>query len=192
MPTDTPTPLELLRKKYTSEMRMLQLLEELKLELGTVRNPTRSNVLAAIALIRLGGDPEKLARGLGWGEFEDFCANILRASGFEVVRNVMLKRPRMQIDILAESGDAILSIDCKHWRRSAGDSALSRFASNQLSRTVALREKVKPDGPPIASLILTMTAETSRFVGGVAIVPVSLLRSFLNTFYGFQDHLRMI
>ncbi len=171
---------------------MLHLLEQLKVELGTLRNPARSNVLAAVALIKLGGDPERIAKNLSWGEFEDFCANILRASGFQVARNVILKRPRMQIDILAESRDAVLSIDCKHWTKSAGDSTLSKFASKQLLRTVALRQKVKPDGPPIASLILTMTAEAPRFVGGVAIVPLSLLRSFLNTFYGFQDRLRLV
>ena len=171
---------------------MLEVLEELNLELGSLHGPVVSNVLAAVALIELGGDAQKIARELTWGEFEDFCADILRASGFKVARNIILKKPRMQIDIIAESPELVLSIDCKHWKKSAGDAALQRFAANQISRTVALRLKMKTDAVPIASLILTMTEETPRFVGGVAVVPLFLLRSFLNLFYEVREHLRLI
>ncbi len=171
---------------------MLEVLEELSLDLGSVQGPVLSKVLAAVALIKLGEDTQRIARELTWSEFEDFCANILRASGFRVLRNIILKKPRMQIDIFADSPDLALSIDCKHWKKAAGGSALQRFAASQVSRTVALRLKMTTGGAPIASLILTLTEETPRFVGGVAVVPLFLLRSFLNSYYEGRDNLRLV
>jgi hypothetical protein len=171
---------------------MLQVLEDLNLDLGSVRGAVVSNVLAAVALIKLGEDAQGIAKELTWGEFEDFCAEILRVSGFRVTRNIILKKPRMQIDIIAESPELVLSIDCKHWKKSAGGAVLQRFAASQVSRTVALRLKMKTDDVPIASLILTLTEETPRFVGGVAVVPLSLLRSFLNSFYEVRERLRLV
>jgi hypothetical protein len=183
----------LLRRKSGSKESMRALLDELKVELGLIEhNVVDSQVLAGMVLIKMGMDPARIAKELTWREFEELCANILRASGFRVTKNVILRRPRRQIDIIANSTNLILSIDCKHWRRSAGSAALQRFAHKQLYRTRALRrDKNIAPNVPVASLILTMSEEAPRFVAGVAIVSLFLLRSFLNSFYEFSENLAL-
>jgi hypothetical protein len=183
----------LLRKKSGSQEKMRELLEEMKADLGLGdRYAVDSQVLAGMVLIKMGMEPGRIAKELTWGEFEDLCANILRASGFRVRKNVILKRPRRQIDIIADSSGLVLSIDCKHWKKSAGGAALQRFAENQLHRTQALRRDSIDSDVPIASLILTMSEEAPRFVGGVAIVSLFLLRSFLNSCYEFSEYLNLV
>ncbi len=182
----------ILRKKCGSEEVLSSTLRALEADLGGAQRPERLNILAAIALIKHGSDAETIAKGLSWDEFEEFCAGLLRASGFEVTRNIVLRRPRLQIDILARSHEIALSIDCKQWRKTAGSSALQRFARDQLARTAALRAQKRLGEAPCASLILTLTEEAPRFVQGVAIVPIFSLKSFLSSLYEFRENLRLL
>ncbi len=76
--------------------------------------------LAALALIRLGQDSEKVAALLEWNEFEDLCAKLLSSAGYGVQRNVVLTKPRKQIDLLATSSLLSLSVDCKHYATYVG------------------------------------------------------------------------
>jgi len=184
--------LSILRRRCGSEEVLAATLGALEEELGGGRTSESLNALAAIALIKRGLDAQTLAKGLKWEEFEEFCAGLFRASGYEVTRNIVLRKPRLQIDILARSNEIALSVDCKQWRKTAGGSALMRFAKSQLARTEALRAKNMLGEAPCASLILTLTEEAPRFVQGVAIVPIFSLRSFLGSLYEFRENLRLM
>ncbi len=149
-------------------------------DLGLGDEEAISPVSVGYALIKLGAQSEEVSRLLSWREFERLSAAILRASGYAVRDNLVLTKPRAQIDIVAAGVSIILSIDCKHYRRGHSPSALAGFARDQLRRSSIYRTKVD-DSRPIASVILSMSEPEGSFVEGVAVVPIRALRSFLTT-----------
>ena len=166
---------------------MLRLSEEL----GIAREP--GAVLAALAKIRDGHDAESAARGLTWSEFEEFCAAAVTAAGYAVRRNVKLKSPRRQLDLLADSSTMCLSIDCKHWRRGAGWGALEKLALAQVERTRQYANtQSSGDEKVFLPLLLTMTDNLVRIVNGVPVVPVYALRDFLASVNRFDENLAFI
>lgn len=167
------------------------LLDALAADLG-LGPSSDARALQAVALIMSGYDIEKVSRMLSWREFERFCANVLRASGFAVRENLVLRKPRRQVDVYGVSGSFALSVDCKHWRRSVGDSVLATVAAGQLERSRLLRERLLPDSPPIASAVLTMLNERPGVVGGVAVVSLLSLRSFLNSMEELRGVLTLV
>jgi hypothetical protein len=169
----------LLEKECGSEARASAKLKDLSLELGLPGAPL-TNPLAALALIRLGRDSEKVASLLLWNEFEDLCAKLLSCSGYDVRRNIVLTKPRKQIDLLATSSLLSLSVDCKHYARGIGSYSLSRFASEQLERTMLYKAKKAHKGP-ILPLILTLMEAGTILVEGVPVVPILKLPSFLQS-----------
>ena len=156
-------------------------------ELGVAREP--GAVLAALAQIRAGRDAESASRGLSWSEFEEFCADAVAAAGYAVQRNVMMTKPRRQLDLLAESHTMCLSIDCKHWRRGAGRGTLERQALAQIERTRQYRTRLDAPEKGILPMLLTMVDNGTRVVLGVPIVPLFALRDFLATVNRFDEEL---
>ena len=150
---------------------------------GDLVEPT----LLALALCGLGSQPDQLSRYLNWREFERFCANLLVGWGFEVEENLNLTRPRAQIDIVAKSPTAILTIDCKHWSRLHPVSSVMKFAEAQIKRSNLLRRSLGDDPRPIFSSIVTLSEQSERFADGVAIVPLYTLRDFLASLGAFDD-----
>ena len=147
---------------------------------------TLSPVCVSYALLKLGVQPEEVSRLLSWQDFERLTAAILQVSGFEARRNVVLTKPRAQLDVVAKGTSLILSIDCKHYSRGHGPASLRRFALAQLARSKLFRMKLD-DKRPIASVVLTMSEPEGRFVDGVAVVPIRTLRSFLTTIDSYTD-----
>jgi len=169
----------LLEKRCGSEEKATAALHSLSLELGLGRKiPTDS--LAGIALIRLGFDAEKVASTLDWNEFEDLCAKLLTSSGYEVRRNIVLTKPRKQIDVFATSSLMSLSVDCKHYMNSISPYSLVRFAGEQLERTRLYKQRQGHNGP-ILPMILTLFDAISPVVDGVPVVPLLRIRSFLQS-----------
>ncbi len=149
-------------------------------DLGLGEGEANSPVTLGYALLKMGVQSEEVSRLVTWREFERLSAAILRASGYSVRENVVLTKPRAQLDIVAAGASILLSIDCKHYRRGHSPSALTRFARDQLRRSSLYRKKVG-DRRPIASMILSMSEPEGGFVEGVAVVPIRTLRSFLTT-----------
>ena len=158
---------------------MLSLLERNRETLGVDCEPTDPG-LVAVSLCSLGVPPEEVSSLLSWKEFESFCADVLRSSGFEVRENVRLRKPTAQIDIVARGTSIVLSIDCKHWKRGASASVLAKVAGDQHRRNKQLRTTI-PEAPPIVSVVITLAQQTDRFASGAAVVPLFALRSFLNS-----------
>jgi hypothetical protein len=147
-------------------------------------------VLVALALCEAGMRPEEVSKHLDWKEFERFCSGVFRAWGFVVRENVLLSKPRAQIDLLAFGANAILSVDCKHWKRAHSPAALGRFANDQLRRSELLRKRLD-DRRSIGSLIVSFSEPEGKFVNGVAVVPIRTLASFLGTFESYSNQLEL-
>jgi hypothetical protein len=147
-------------------------------------------VLAALDLIASGVPEEEAARTLTWKDFEGFCAQLLRASGYAVRENVYLSHPRAQIDLVATGPLFVISLDCKHWKRVPSRSALEGFALAQLRRSRLLRRSLD-DPRPIISAILSFSESAGSFVQGAAVVPLRTFRNFLETVESYSSLLEM-
>jgi hypothetical protein len=163
----------------------MELLEKQRESLCLSCEPTEPG-LVALCLCSLGVSPEIVSSLLSWKEFESFCAHLFRAAGYEVKENIHLRKPRAQIDLLALGPSLILSVDCKHWKRWAPISMLSRVVKDQLRRNLLLRRTIT-DPRPIFPVILTLVQQGERFVDGAAVVPLLTLRSFLGSVEGYQS-----
>jgi hypothetical protein len=151
------------------------------------------NVSAALALTKLGCDVDRIARSLAWGEFEDYCAMAMSAAGYAVRKNVRLRKPTRQIDIVAESASLVLSVDCKHWRRAAGQATLAAPALAQAERTrLYAGRSGKGGGIAFLPVLLTMVDNQIRVVEGVPVVPLQALSGFLASVSRFDEGLSFI
>jgi len=146
----------------------------------------------ALMLVRAGRDAESASRGLTWSQFEDFCAEAVEAAGYQVSRNVRLRRPRRQLDLVAESPTMGLSIDCKHWKRGVGASTLGRLALAQVERTRQYKTRLDAPSKKFLPMLLTALDNGPRVVGGVPVVPLLALRDFLATVSRFDDGLLFV
>ncbi len=149
-------------------------------------------VLAALQEIRAGRDAEVVSRGLTWSEFEDFCAEAISAAGYSVRRNVFLRKPRRQLDLLAESQTMGLSVDCKHWRRGVGYATLEKLALAQAERTRQYKLRLDATDKALLPMLLTMVDNGVRVVAGVPVVPLFVLKDFLANVTRFDEGLLFI
>jgi hypothetical protein len=173
-----PTLMSMLRNRRHTEASLKAVLADAIQDLGLTDDEAVSPVCIGYALLKMGAQPEEVSRLLSWQEFERLSAALLRVSGYSVRENLVLTKPRAQLDIVASGPSIVLSIDCKHYQRGHAPSALGKFADDQLRRSGLLRKK-SGDPRPIASVILSMSEPEGNFVRGVAVVPVRTLRSFL-------------
>ena len=139
--------------------------------------------------IRMGASVDEVSRSLNWKDFESLAAEILDASEFETTRNLILTKPRMQIDVVGVKSDIAILIDCKHWKR-ANQSSLDNAVKKQIERTKRFlkTENVKAAIPAI----VTLYQEEIRFIDKVPIIPVLQLSSFCEDFYGNLDELNTL
>ncbi|MDA4113271.1 MAG: restriction endonuclease [Thaumarchaeota archaeon] len=189
-------PFDLLVRKTGGEERAIGVLHELSLQMGArlqrgLTGAVPDQVLAAVALIRAGIALDAVSSSLTWQEFEAFCANLLKVHGYTVKTNVVLTRPRRQIDIFAEGQTLALSVDCKHWGRSFSGWALERVATEQIERSTLykLKRRVKV---PVLPVILTLLDSQVREVVGVPVVPIFALRDFLVSVNRFDEGLAIV
>jgi hypothetical protein len=181
---------QLLIRRSRGEARALAIVEDLSTQLGLRPDPA-DRVLTAVALIKTGAPPESVSSLLSWSEFEEFCARLLKASGYSVKRNIIITKPRRQIDIFAESSGLGLSVDCKHWGRGFAPSVLERIANEQIERTSLYKKKLAL-GIPVLPVILTLLDAPTRLVVGVPVVPIFVLRDFLSSVNRFEEGLEIL
>ena len=136
-------------------------------------------VVRALSACLMGATPDQVSGFLGWRDFERFCALILRARGFEVLENIVLTNPRAQIDLVARTTSSALIIDCKHWSKVMGPSALLRAVSAQEERAVLLRARM-PSVEPMLIVIVSLSDGGARFAGNGAVVPLRTLPDFVS------------
>jgi len=139
----------------------------------------------ALFAINLGADLEDVSEYLNWKDFESLTGIILEEKDFEVTKNLILTKPRMEIDVVGKKMDIALLIDCKHWKNMS-KSALDEIVRKQIER---VKHFVSIENMSALPVIVTLHQESIQFVGNVPIVPIMKLSSFLDEFVGNLDSL---
>ena len=123
----------------------------------------------AVILLEKGFPIDEISIALDWRNFEGLTAEILSEKNFAVIKNMMLTKPRMEIDVVGiKLGIAIL-IDCKHWKRNS-TSALFTMVKKQIARTKHYVEKTP--GAVAVPVIVTLYQDKIDFIENVPIVPI--------------------
>lgn len=141
---------------------------------------------SSLLAISMGAPIEEISRLLEWQDFEVLAAEILEKRDFETTRNVILTKPRIQIDVVGiKSGIAIL-IDCKHWNKMS-QSSLQTAVKKQIERTrhFVSKEKVQAAIPAI----VTLYQHEVKIIDRVPIIPIYQLDAFCEEFYGNIEEL---
>jgi DNA-binding transcriptional MerR regulator len=143
----------------------------------------------AIVLLQKGLPLDEVSIALDWKDFEGLTAEILSSKNFAVIKNLMLTKPRMEIDVVGiRLGIAIL-IDCKHWKR-YNQSSLTSAARKQIERTK--QYVAKTSGSMAVPVIVTLFQDKIDFIDKVPIVPIFQFSSFIDEFYGNIDQMKTI
>ena len=182
---------ELLARKAGSGEAAAAAMAEVASRLGTPGIASSDEELAGLALCSRGLAVDLVSRHLGWRDFERFCAGIMRARGFAVRENIVLKRPRAQIDLLASSERFSVAVDCKHWHRSPGYSGLAALVEAQKKRARRMHDTLDRL-PPVATAILVLVDGGARFASGGAIVPIFAVGDFLDNLESYRDRLDFV
>ena len=135
----------------------------------------------AIMLIKSGLPLDEVVIALNWKDFEGLTAEILEAKNFAIIKNLILTKPRMEIDVIGIRLGIAMLIDCKHWKRYS-TSALSEAVKNQIERTKHYISKTS--GAIAVPVIVTLYQDKIDFIDRVPIVPIFQFSSFVDEFYG--------
>ena len=142
----------------------------------------------ALFAIKLGADVESVSEYLTWQDFESITGLILEEKNFDVTKNLILTKPRMEIDVVGTKMDIALLIDCKHWK-TMSKSSLDEIVKKQVER---VKRYVADENMSALPVIVTLHQEQIQFVENVPIVPIMKLSSFLDEFVGNLDSLASI
>ena len=146
----------------------------------------------------LKGTPvEDLLEKFNWKEFEEAVAEIFSENGLYAKRNVRFKTDRrFEIDIVASKPRKVFCVDCKEWSRGRNKkSGITHAAELQkertlqfekfLSKNIIARNKLRileqSKFYRFYPILVTLFEEDLKDEGGVVVVPVWKLNSFLNS-----------
>ena len=150
---------------------------------------TGDKLKIAIALLEKGFPIDEISTALDWKDFEGLTAEILSSKNFAVIKNMILTKPRMEIDVIGIRLGVAILIDCKHWKRYS-HSSLSSAVNKQIERT---RHYVaKTEGAIAVPVIVTLYQDKVDFIDKVPIVPIFQLSSFIDEFYGNLENMQTI
>ncbi|MCE9652160.1 MAG: hypothetical protein K8Q89_03760 [Nitrosarchaeum sp.] len=144
---------------------------------------------AAIELIKNGAPLDEISIILDWRDFEGLVAEILYSKNFAIIKNLVLTKPRMEIDVIGIRLGIAMLIDCKHWKRYSS-STLSMAVKKQIARTK--HYILKTPGAIAVPVIVTLYHDKIDFIDRVPIVPIFQFSSFVDEFYGNLDQMNAI
>jgi hypothetical protein len=134
----------------------------------------------ALFAINLGATIEDVSEYLTWKDFESLTGLILEEKDFDVTKNLILTKPRIEIDVIGKKMDIALLIDCKHWKNMS-KSSLQEIVKKQIAR---VKRYVSDESISALPVIVTLHQEEIQFIDNVPIVPIMKLSSFLDEFIG--------
>ncbi|MDH3676954.1 MAG: hypothetical protein OEQ12_01480 [Nitrosopumilus sp.] len=143
----------------------------------------------AVMLIENGLPLDEIAIALNWRDFEGLTAEILETKNFAIIKNLILTKPRMEIDVIGIRLGVAMIIDCKHWKRYSS-SALSEAVKKQVDRTKHYISKTP--GSIAVPVIVTLYQDKIDFIDRVPIVPIFQFSSFVDEFYGNLEKMKTI
>ncbi len=144
---------------------------------------------AALFAIEQGAPIEEVSTFLNWRDFEGIVAEILESKDFSIIKNLVLKKPRMEIDVIGVNHGIALLIDCKHWKR-LSQSSLREIVKKQVERVK--HYVAKKQGVIAVPAIVTLYQEELTFIDKVPIIPILQFSSFVDEFYGNLEKLKTI
>jgi len=144
---------------------------------------------AAIELIKTGAPLDEISILLDWKDFEGLVAEMLYSKNFAIIKNLILTKPRMEIDVIGIRLGVAMLIDCKHWKRYSS-STLSSAVKKQIERTK--HYILKTPGAIAVPVIVTLYHDKIDFIDRVPIVPIFQFSSFVDEFYGNLDQMNTI
>ena len=144
---------------------------------------------AAFTAITDGCPIEEVSEWLDWRGFEGLVSQILLENGFQVEKNVILTKPRMEIDVIGVKLNVVILIDCKHWKRMSS-SALNEIVRKQINRVKRYAYEISD--VVTVPVIVTLHQEQISFINKVPIVPIMQLSSFLDELYGNLEQVKTI
>ena len=160
-----------------------------RLENDMISFDSSDRLKAAILALKNGATIEEVATHLDWRDFEGLVAKILETKGFSVIKNLMLNKPRMEIDVVGVRLGIAVLIDCKHWKRQS-PSTLKNTVSKQIKRVRHYVAKTR--GAMAVPVIVTLYQEQLSFIEKVPIVPILQFSSFVDELYGNLDQVNTI
>ena len=143
----------------------------------------------ATILLENGFPLDEISNNLDWRDFEGLTAEILNSKDFAVIKNMILTKPRMEIDVVGIRLGVAVLIDCKHWNRYSL-SSLNTAVKKQIERTK--QYVAKTQGSIAVPVIVTLHQDQINFIERVPIVPIVQLSSFIDEFYGNLDQMKTI
>jgi Holliday junction resolvase-like predicted endonuclease len=158
----------------------------------------------AIKAVNWGADPKTVCKPLGWDEFEDFAEFALKAGSYKTFKHFRFNgdKRRYEIDIIALKQPFILSIDCKHWKRSWQRAATSKIVSSQVDRTNAFYSTLSRyvhklhikawNRLIIVPLVVTLSETPFKICEGTPVIPITSLQDFLNGPYLYDTSITKI
>jgi len=177
----------------TSEDMSRQILDNLmqngigRFEDSQVQFEDSDKLKTSILAISMGAPIDEISRMLEWQDFESLAAEILEKRDFDTTKNVIMKSPRIQIDVVGIKSDIAILIDCKHWSN-MNQSALQEAVKKQVIRTKQFVSKHKVKGAIPA--IVTLYQHSVQFIDKVPIIPIHQLDSFCDEFYGNLEEMQ--
>jgi len=139
--------------------------------------------------ISQGATIEEVSIHLDWKNFEGLTAEILQSKNFSIIKNLVLTKPRMEIDVVGINHGVALLIDCKHWKK-LSTSSLNDIVRKQVERAKHYVSKTK--GSIAVPAIVTLYQEEIRFIDKVPIIPILQFSSFVDEFYGNLEEVKTI
>lgn len=158
---------------------------------GTLSFTWKDRLQMALVALQAGCDAEQVCQRLSWKDFEKLASEALLEQNYRTRTNVRFTRPRMEIDVLGLDGSFAIAFDCKHWKR-AGPSALARFCEKQVARAEELLRRERNIEMVVPALLTLHAGHVGCMAGGVPVVPVAALRSFVTDLRGFPQKVRVV
>ena len=160
-----------------------------ELDDNSVNFHSSDKIRGAIFALENGAPIEDVSELLNWRDFEVLVSQILLENGFQIERNVILTKPRMEIDVIGTKLNVVILIDCKHWKRMS-NSALNEIVRKQINRVRRYANEISD--VMTVPVIVTLHQEQISFINKVPIVPIIQLSSFLDELYGNLEQIKTI
>lgn len=123
-------------------------------------------------------DIEAIGTALDWKEFEAMVESAFSSCSFQTTRNVRLRKPPAEIDLVASRNRLAFAVDCKRWKRTVGRASMLRVSKRQIIRAKRLLAEGNHD--KIIPIIVTLHDECLRILeNGVPVVPIHSISNFI-------------
>ncbi|MGZ5485832.1 MAG: hypothetical protein ACXWFB_07990 [Nitrososphaeraceae archaeon] len=137
-------------------------------------------IRASLLAVQLGCDIQECSKLLSWKDFEYFTCELLSLFEYSTRVNIVLSKPRAQLDVIGIKNDFAITIDCKHWKYN-NKTTLTVYAEKQIRRTMLWLQREKKITKALP-MIITLNNSIFKFIKGVPVVPILTLKSFLKEF----------